>query len=63
MPMNYREAVKLIRANGGELKVHGGNHDRFVMPWGTEVRVPRHKGDFTPGVEDDIRKRATGARR
>ena len=63
MPMNYRRAVKLIQKHGGKFKSHGGNHDKFEMPWGTEVLVPRHKGDFTPGVEDDIKKRATGAKR
>ena len=63
MPMNYREAAKLIRKHGGVFKRHGGNHDEFEMPWGTKVQVPRHKGVFTSGVEDDIRKRATGARK
>lgn len=63
MPMNYRQAVKLIRKHGGKFDHHGRNHDEFIMPWGTVVEVPRHKGDFTPGVEDDIKKRATGARK
>ena len=63
MPMNYRQALKLIKKYGGRFKCHGRNHDLFEMPWGTEVQVPRHSGDFTPGVEDDIRKKATGARR
>lgn len=63
MPMNYREAVMLIRKNGGEFLKHGSRHDLFVMPNGTTVPVPRHPGDFSRYVEDDIKKRATGARR
>lgn len=63
MPMNQRQAVKLIAKNGGRFVAHGKKHDEYEMPWGTKVEVPRHKGDFTPGVEDDIKKRATGKRR
>lgn len=63
MPMNYRQALQLIQQHGGKLECHGRSHDRFRMPWGTIVTVPRHKGDFSPGVENDIKKRATGARK
>lgn len=62
MPLTYREAVKLIRNNGGKLIGHGARHDEFEMPWGTKVLIPRHKGDFSPGVEDDIRKKVAGKR-
>lgn len=54
-------AIKLIKEHGGIFIGHGARHDGFEMPWGTKVQVPRHKGDFSSGVEDDIRKRATGA--
>lgn len=63
MPMNRRQAVKLITENGGRFVAHGKRHDEYEMPWGTKVQVPRHAKDFSPGVEDDIRKRATGKRR
>lgn len=63
MPMTYRDAARLIRQNGGKLKAHGGNHDLFEMPWGTQIQVPRHKGDFSRGVEKDIKDKATGAKR
>ncbi len=62
MPMNYRQAVKLIKKNGGEFLRGGANHDLYVMPWGTTIAVPRHPGDFSAGVEADIKKKATGAR-
>ena len=61
--MTYRQALRLIKANGGTFTGHGKEHDEFTMPWGTKVQVPRHRGDLSRGVEDDIRKRATGARR
>ena len=63
MPMDQRQAVKLIKKQGGRFHEQGKKHDEYLMPWGTKVQVPRHAGDFTPGVEDDIRKRATGKRR
>lgn len=63
MAMDRREALKLIRKHGGVFVGHGARHDEFRMPWGTKVQVPRHAKDFSKGVEDDIRKRATGARR
>ncbi len=62
MPLTYRQAVKLIRAAGGVFQSHGAEHDIFVMPWGTVVTVPRHGKDFSPGVENDIRKRVKGKR-
>lgn len=61
MPMTYREAVKLIKKNGGIFKGHGGKHDIFEMPDGTKIQVPRHRKDLSPGVERDIKKKATGA--
>lgn len=63
MPMNYRDAAKLIKKNGGKLSSHGSRHDIFIMPWGTKIAVPRHPGDFSKGVEDDIKKRVNGVRK
>lgn len=63
MPLTYREAVKLIKKQGGKFIRHGGEHDIFMMPWGTSVTVPRHKKEFSRGVEDDIRKRISGQRK
>ena len=62
MPLNYRQAVKLIKKAGGTFFSHGAEHDLFKMPWGTVVAVPRHKKDFSLGVENDIRKRVSGGR-
>ena len=63
MPLNYRQAVKLIKQNGGLFTGHGKEHDEFTMPWGTKIMIPQHKGDFSVGVEDDIRKRVAGIRK
>lgn len=49
MPMSYRDAVRYIRERGGKLLNHGKEHDTFIMPWGTKIRLPRHRGDLTPG--------------
>lgn len=56
MPLTYRNAVKLIRRCGGRLRRHGSRHDVFVLPDGTEVVVPRHAGDFSFGVESEMRE-------
>lgn len=61
--MNFKQAVKLITTNGGRFVGLGARHDEFETPWGTKIQVPRHKGDFSKGVEDDIEKRATGKRK
>ena len=58
MPLSYREAVRLIKQNGGFFFSHGSRHDLFLMPNGDKIAVPRHAGDFSPGVERDIRRRA-----
>ena len=63
MPMTYRDAARYIADRGGSLLAHGKEHDTFVMPWGTKIRVPRHRGDLSPGVERDIKQRANGAKR
>lgn len=60
MPMTYRDAARLIYRKGGVFKEHGKRHDTFEMPWGTLIRVPRHSGDFSKGVEKDIKDRANG---
>ena len=62
MPMNYRGAVNLIKQYGGVFSGHGARHDEFTMPDGTKIQVPRHKGDFTVGVEKDIQKKVAGKR-
>lgn len=63
MPLTYRQAVKLIKQNGGKFTAHGKEHDEFTMPWGTKIYLPRHKKTFSPGVENDIGKRALGIKR
>lgn len=61
MPMTYREAVKLIKKKGGTLKGHSSRHDIFEMPDGTQIVVPRRRGDLSSSVEKDIKKKVAGA--
>ena len=63
MPMRYRDAVRYITERGGAFHGHGKEHDTFIMPWGTKIRIPRHRGDLSPGVERDIKLRADGKRK
>lgn len=57
MPLNYRSAVKLIKAHGGKLVRHGAVHDIFETPDGAEIPVPRHPGDLSPGAERQIERK------
>lgn len=57
MPMNYRQAAKLIRKQGGRFVRHGSRHDVFEAADGTEIEVPRHPRDITVGVEKDIKRK------
>lgn len=57
MPLTTREAIRLIRKNGGRFLRHGGRHDVFVNAKGDEIQVPRHPGDLSPGVERDIKEK------
>lgn len=57
MPLDYRSAVKLIKAHGGKLVRHAAAHDIFETSDGAEIAVPRHPGDLSPGVERQIKRK------
>ena len=57
MPLTTREAARLIREQGGRLVRHGGRHDIYEAADGTEIQVPRHAKELSPGVERDIKKK------
>lgn len=57
MPMTPREAIKLIRKNGGKFLRHGDRHDIYLMPNGKEISIPRHKKDLSAGVENEVKKK------
>ena len=58
MPMDYRQAAKLIRKHGGKFVRHGASHDIFETADGQEISLPRHKDeDISKGVERDIKKK------
>lgn len=57
MPWTSRKAIRETRKRGGHLIRHGAEHDLYALPDGTLVAIPRHSGDLTPGVENDIKKK------
>lgn len=57
MPLTAREAARLIRKSGGRFVSHGGRHDIYETADGTEIQVPRHAKDLSPGVERDIKEK------
>ena len=57
MPLTAREAAKLIKKLGGKFIRHGSRHDIFETADGTEIQVPRHAKDLSPGVERDIKEK------
>lgn len=57
MPWASRQAIRETRKRGGKLLRHGAEHDLYVLPNGVLVAIPRHPGDLTPGVENDIKKK------
>lgn len=57
MPWNTRKAIRETKKRGGKLLRHGAEHDLFVMPNGVLIATPRHPGDLTLGVENDIKKK------
>ncbi len=63
MPMTYRDAVQYVLARDGVFLNHGREHDTFDMPWESKIRIPRHRGDLSHGVENANMKRADGIRR
>lgn len=57
MPLSVREAIRLLKKHGGEFVRHSSRHDIFRTEDGTEISVPRHPGDLSPGVERDIKEK------
>lgn len=55
MPMRKRDAERLARENGATFLRHGSRHDIWITKDGAAFQIPRHPGDFTPGVEKDIK--------
>ena len=55
MPLDYRGAMKLMRKHRCKFVRHGSKHDIFETAEGVEIQVPRHPGDFSSGVEKDIK--------
>lgn len=57
MPMTAQEALRRLKREGWIIVRQTGSHVQLVKD-GQRITVPNHRGDLTPGVERDIRKKA-----
>lgn len=57
MPMTAQEALRRLKREGWKIVRQVGSHVQLVKD-GKRITVPNHRGDLTPGVERDIRKKA-----
>ena len=57
MPMTAQEALRRLKREGWIVARQSGSHVQLVKD-GKRITVPDHRGDLTPGVERDIRKKA-----
>lgn len=57
MPMKAQEAIKRLKREGWKEVRQTGSHKQFKKD-GQRITVPDHRGDLTPGVEKDIKKKA-----
>jgi predicted RNA binding protein YcfA (HicA-like mRNA interferase family) len=55
MSLTARKAIQMILKKGGHKVRAGAEHDIYNVN-GTLIPVPRHRGDLSPGVEQEIRK-------
>lgn len=57
MPMTAQDALRRLKREGWVIVRQSGSHVQLVRD-GQRITVPNHRGDLTPGVERDIRKKA-----
>lgn len=57
MPITAQEALRRLKREGWKIVRQVGSHVQLVKD-GKRITVPNHRGDLTPGVERDIRKKA-----
>lgn len=57
MPMTAQDALRRLKREGWKIVRQTGSHVQLVKD-GKRITVPNHRGDLTPGVERDIRKKA-----
>lgn len=57
MPMTAQDALRRLKREGWIIVRQTGSHVQLVKD-GQRITVPNHRGDLTPGVERDIRKKA-----
>lgn len=57
MPLTAQEALRRLKREGWIVVRQIGSHVQLVKD-GKRITVPNHRGDLTPGVERDIRRKA-----
>lgn len=57
MPMTAQDALRRLKREDWKVVRQTGSHVQLVKD-GKRITVPNHRGDLTPGVERDIRKKA-----
>ena len=56
----YKDITTQLSQNGWKFARSGGSHDLYKHPESDQtIAVPRHKGDLSPGVVKQIRKKST----
>lgn len=57
MPMTALQALRRLQREGWVIVRQSGSHVQLVRD-GARITLPMHRGDLSPGVERDIRKKA-----
>lgn len=57
MPMTAQEALRRLAREGWTVVRQTGSHVQLLKD-GVRLTVPNHRGDLSPGVERDIRRKA-----
>lgn len=57
MPMTAQEALRRLTREGWQVVRQTGSHIQLVKD-GQRLTLPYHRGDLSPGVERDIKRKA-----
>ena len=57
-PKNYREFCRYAGKRGGVIE-EGSKHTKVIGPGGGQAVLPRHNGDYGPGLRCALLKRFT----
>ena len=57
MPMTAQEALRKLTRDGWQIVRQTGSHIQLVKD-GVRLTLPYHRGDLSPGVERDVKRKA-----